>query len=265
MSVLHPDLLSAGADQALPVHVILKDGVLDPAVAVWARAHDFTGKAGQLLVLPDPKGTLAGALFGAGDSFDPGSARGLAARLPAGVWRLEGLPVAEAGAAALAFALGAYRFDRYRTRSDTARPRLIAPDGMDVAGTLRIVAACELAREMVDTPAADMGPLQIETIAREIASESGASIAVTEGEALLEANYPAIHAVGRAASPARQPRLIEIGWQMDRTELPLVALVGKGVVFDTGGLNIKGGAGGWCWSQPSRTPSRPTLSGPATC
>ena len=247
MSVLHPESLVPGSTGSLPVHVVLKGGALDglggAATAAWASAHDFTGKSGQLLVLPGPDGAVAGALFGAGETFDPTSARALAVRLPAGLWRLEGVHGAEAETAAMAFVLGGYRFDRYRARSGAERPQLVAPKGMDVAAALRIAAACALAREMVDTPAADMGPLQIETIAREIASESGASIAVTEGEALLEANYPAIHAVGRAASPARQPRLIEIGWQMDRTELPLVALVGKGVVFDTGGLNIKGGAG----------------------
>ena len=96
---------------------------------------------------------------------------------------------------------------------------------------------------MIDTPAADMGPLQIETIAREIATASGAAIKVTTGDALLEDNYPAVHAVGRAAAPHRAPRVIEIGWNLDRADLPLVALVGKGVVFDSGGLDIKPAAG----------------------
>ena len=192
MSVLHPDSLVAAADGSLPVHIVLKDGALDgaggAATVAWARSHDFTGKTGQLLILPGPDGTVAGALFGAGESFDPTSARALAVRLPAGLWRLEGVGGAEAETAALAFALGGYRFDRYRARPGEGRPRLVAPKGMDVASALRIAAACALAREMVDTPAADMGPLQIETIAREIAGESEATIAVTEGEALLEAN-----------------------------------------------------------------------------
>ncbi|MDP2117024.1 MAG: leucyl aminopeptidase family protein, partial [Brevundimonas sp.] len=108
---------------------------------------------------------------------------------------------------------------------------------------LRIAAACALAREMIDTPAADMGPLQIETIAREIAESAGAAIAVIAGDALLEENYPAVHAVGRAAAPHRAPRVIEIGWNLDRADWPLVALVGKGVVFDSGGLDIKPAAG----------------------
>ena len=178
MSVLHPELLVAGAAGSLPVHIVLKDGPLDglggAATAAWAGAHEFTGKTGQLLILPGPDGAVAGALFGAGESFDPNSARALAARLPAGLWRLEGVNGTEAEAAALAFALGGYRFDRYRARPGGERSQLVAPKGMDVAAALRIAAACALAREMVDTPAADMGPLQIETIAREIASESKA-------------------------------------------------------------------------------------------
>jgi leucyl aminopeptidase len=170
------------------------------------------------------------------------NARGLAAKLPAGLWRLDGLDAVAEGQAALAFALGAYRFDRYKARA-TPPARLAVSAGVDAAAALRIAAACALAREMVDTPAADMGPLQIETIAREIAEASGATIAVTTGDALLEENYPAVHAVGRAAAPHRAPRVIEIGWNLDRADLPLVALVGKGVVFDSGGLDIKAAAG----------------------
>jgi leucyl aminopeptidase len=88
-----------------------------------------------------------------------------------------------------------------------------------------------------------MGPLQIETIAREIAQAGGATISVITGDALLEENYPSVHAVGRAAAPHRAPRVIEIGWNLDKADLPLVALVGKGVVFDTGGLDLKPAAG----------------------
>ncbi len=241
MSVLHPDVLTADAAGALPVRVVGKDAALDAAEASWARAHDFTGKAGQVLILPGADGAPAGALFGAGDRFDPISARALAAKLPDGLWRLEGVAGEAAALAAQAFALGAYRFDRYKARPG-ARPRLAVPEA-DVAGLLEIAAACALAREMVDTPAGDMGPLQIETIAREIAEASGASLSVIAGDELLEHNYPAVHAVGRAAAPHRAPRVIEIGWNLDRADLPLVALVGKGVVFDTGGLDIKPAAG----------------------
>ena len=242
MSVLHPDLLTPEGEGALPVRILHAGQPVEGVWGAWARANDFTGKAGQLLLLPCSDDGVSGALFGAGDRFDPQSARALPAKLPPGLWRLEGVEEDEAARAALAFALGAYRFDRYKA-APKETPRLAVGSGADAAALLRIAAACALAREMVDTPAADMGPLQIETIAREIAEESGAAVSVTVGDVLLEDNYPAVHAVGRAAAPHRAPRVVELGWNLDRTDLPLVALVGKGVVFDTGGLDIKAAAG----------------------
>jgi len=241
MSALHPDILTRDSSGAVPVRVVIQgDGAPETA---WTRANDFTGKAGQLLLVPGADGALSEVLFGAGERFDPASARGLATRLPGGLYRLDGVKGEAAARAAEAFVLGAYRFDRYKAQPDRQAVRLVTPDGVDVEATLRIAAACALAREMVDTPAADMGPLQIETIAREIAESAGAAITVTTGDVLLEENYPAVHAVGRAAAPHRAPRLIEIGWKLDRADLPLVALVGKGVVFDTGGLDLKPAAG----------------------
>jgi len=251
MSVVHSDLLIAASDSARPVRVIaqgqgqgqgLGQGLTGKS-AVWAEANGFTGKTGQLLIVPGDDGAASEALFGAGEAFDPMTARSLPTRLPAGDWRLEGVEGEAAQQAALAFALGGYLFDRYKARPERGRARLVAPAGLDLVETLNIAAAAALAREMVDTPAADMGPLQIETIAREIAQGSGATLTVTTGDALLDENYPAVHAVGRAAAPHRAPRVLEIGWKLDQTDLPLVALVGKGVVFDTGGLDLKPAAG----------------------
>jgi len=242
MSALHPDLLTPDAEGSVPVRFVGPGAAMDDAVRAWAKANDFKGKPGQILPVPDGQGGFAVVLVGAGEAFDPLSARALPARLPPGLYRLE-TEAADARKAALAFLLGTYVFDRYKARPDRDRVRLVAPDGLDVPDALRVAAACALAREMIDTPAADMGPLQIETIAREIAEASGASIAVITGDALLEDNYPAVHAVGRAAAAHRAPRVIEIGWNLARTDLPLVALVGKGVVFDSGGLDIKTSAG----------------------
>nr|WP_314527137.1 leucyl aminopeptidase family protein [uncultured Brevundimonas sp.] len=248
MSALHP-LLAAAAEaaHAVPIRIVsagqtLEGQTLDGVAGRWAALNGFEGKAGQLLVVAGADGAAAEVLLGAGQAFDPMTARGLSARLPGGLYRLV-LEGEAAHQAALAFLLGAYVFDRYKARPDRAPVRLVAPEGLDAAEASRIAAACALAREMVDTPAADMGPLQIETIAREIAESAGAVITVTQGDALLDDNYPAIHAVGRAAAPHRAPRLIEIGWKLDRADLPLVALVGKGVVFDTGGLDLKPAAG----------------------
>ena len=243
MSVVHSDLLIAASDSARPVRVVTQGQALTGKAAAWAEANGFTGKAGQLLIVPGDDGAAAEALFGAGETFDPMMARSLPTRLPAGDWRLEGVESDAAQQAALAFALGGYLFDRYKARPERGRARLVAPAGLDLTETLNIAAAAALAREMVDTPAADMGPLQIETIAREIAQSAGATLTVTAGDALLEENYPAVYAVGRAAAPHRAPRVLEIGWKLGQTDLPLVALVGKGVVFDTGGLDLKPAAG----------------------
>ena len=245
MSVISPDALvspdSPEAADATPVRFVGPDAVLGPPARAWADRMGFKARPGESLAVPDAAGGLDHVLIGTGKTFDPMSARALSAKLPDGLYRLEA-GADDAGVAALAFLLGRYAFDRYKTRP---RPdvRLVAPEGFDAAEALRIAAACALAREMVDTPPADMGPLQMETIAREIAEAHGAAISVVVGDDLLEQNYPAIHAVGRAAAPHRAPRIIEIGWNLDRTDRPLVALVGKGVAFDTGGLDIKSAVG----------------------
>ena len=240
-----PDAVIASASgNTVPIRLVAEGGgITDGRAAAWAKANGFRGVRGEILAVPGDDGGVQAVLWGAGETFDPMTARALPARLPVGDYALEGLEDSDATLTALAFALGAYRFDRYKPRKDKGVARLVAPGGVDLDDLTRIAAAAALAREMVDTPAADMGPLQIETIAREIAEESGAAITVTTGDALLEANYPVVHAVGRAAAPHRAPRLIEISWNMDKTDLPLVALVGKGVVFDSGGLDIKPAAG----------------------
>jgi len=246
MSVISPDpLVPADAPEAgtaTPVRFVGPRGTLSPSARIWADRIGFAGKSGAVLVVPDGAGGIDHVLVGTGKTFDPMIARALSARLPAGLYRIEAGPD-EARAAAQAFLLGRYVFDRYKPGKDRPEVRLVAPEGLDVAEALRIAAACALAREMVDTPPADMGPLQMEAIAREIAEAHGASISVLTGDALLEENYPAVHAVGRAAAAHRAPRIIEIGWNLDRMDRPLIALVGKGVAFDTGGLDIKSAAG----------------------
>ncbi len=246
MSALSPDPIvaadSAEAAGAIPLRFVGPDDVIAEPARAWAERMGFKGKLGQIVVVPNTDGGIDHVLVGAGKTFDPTSARALSARLPTGLYRLEVKPE-DARVAALAFLLGRYAFDRYKPRADTSEVRLVAPEGFDAADASRIASACALAREMVDTPAADMGPLQMETIAREIAEEHGATLSVVTGDDLLEQNYPAIHAVGRAAAPHRAPRILEIGWNLDRTDRPLVALVGKGVAFDSGGLDIKPAAG----------------------
>ncbi|MBW8815125.1 MAG: leucyl aminopeptidase family protein [Caulobacterales bacterium] len=238
-------ILDAWDGPVIPVHAVTEAGAsaaleADAFAKGLARTAEFKGKAGQALQVPAADGSLAKVLFGLGDGRSPMALRQLPAKLPPGVYRLAG-PAGEIGAdqAALAFALGSYRYDRYK-KAEAERPRLLA-EGADVAEVRQVAHACALARDMINTPANDLGPRQIETIAREIAEQHGAQITVIEGEGLLEANYPAVHAVGRAADPARAPRMIEISW--GEADKPLVCVVGKGVVFDTGGLDLKPSAG----------------------
>jgi leucyl aminopeptidase len=244
-------LLSADhqdAAGAIPIHLVRPDGLealqaRRKGLARRIAGQEFKGKAGQALVIRRSDGRPELALFGLGEAGpdDAMALRALAAKLPAGVWRVASAPAKfPMTEAAMAFALGSYVFDRYRKPSNKPRARLVAPKGSDLAEARRISHACALARDMVNTPANDMGPLQIETIAREIADQYGAQITVITGDALLDAGYPAVHAVGRAATQSRAPRMIELSWG---DEGPLVAIVGKGVVFDSGGLDIKPASG----------------------
>jgi leucyl aminopeptidase len=245
---MHDILIARPEARAVPVETVFEEDWPDfaqgPARA-FAEAQEFKGQAARLGLVPDAEGALARVLYGLGKRGEasPLLLRQLPARLPPGDYALEGLPDGfRPDLCALAFCLGSYVFDRYKPRTDRTRPRLVAPDGCDLEAVHRLTAACALARDMINTPASDMGPKQIETIAREIAEAHGARLTVTEGQA-LEDGYPAVHAVGRAAAPHRAPRMIEIAWNEARGELPLVALVGKGVVFDTGGLDLKPSSG----------------------
>ncbi|HEY0438169.1 MAG TPA: leucyl aminopeptidase family protein, partial [Phenylobacterium sp.] len=240
-------ILETAEGRIVPVHAFAEDETAAaieaaaPFLKGYAALGEFKGKAGQVLTVPGEDGALASVWFGLGATPEAMAFRALAAKLPAGVYRIAQAPDGlDAAQIALAFALGSYRFDRYKTHS-AERARLVAGEGVDVAEVRQVAHACALARDMVNTPANDMGPLQVETIAREIAEQHGAQITVITGEGLLEANYPAVHAVGRAATAERAPRMIELTW--GEAGHPLVAIVGKGVVFDTGGLDIKPSAG----------------------
>jgi leucyl aminopeptidase len=243
----HP-ILAETDGKAIPVHPVAESEVeaflarKRAPVRAYAAANKFSGKAGQLLAVPGASGVIEQVLMGVGAGrADLSLLRGLAGKLPAGDYALSRLPKGlDAEQAALAFALGTYRYDRYKKRGEPI-PRLVAPKGVDVAFVTALAHACALCRDMVNTPANDMGPLQIETIAGEVAETYGAALSVVRGDDLLKENYPAVHAVGRAAVDARAPRMIELAW--GDPSHPLLALVGKGVVFDTGGLDIKPSSG----------------------
>ena len=204
------------------------------AAAAWVGTSGFKGEAGKVLLLPDGSGGLAGILLGLGDGSDPFLTGALPAALPQGDYRLAGALHGAPADAAFGFALGTYRFTRYSgSRRDW--PRLILPEGVDGEEISRIAAATFMARDLINTPAADMGPADLAAAAEAVAGAHGATCDVILGDALLDADYPMIHAVGRASTVA--PRLIDMRW--GRADAPRVTLVGKGVCFDTGGLDLK--------------------------
>ncbi len=207
----------------------------------YADANRFTGKAGAYLALPGGSGSIAGIVFGLDDSsnapFDPFRAGALPALLPPGLYRFANTPQ-DAALLTLGFALGSYRFDRYR-KKESHDVRLVPPDGVDIAEIERLANAAFLARDLINTPANDMGPAELAQEAEQLAQRYGAQFACIVGDDLLTQNFPLIHAVGMA-SP-RVPRLIDFSW--GDPAHPKVTLVGKGVCFDTGGLDLKPSSG----------------------
>ncbi|MDQ0503582.1 leucyl aminopeptidase family protein [Xanthobacter agilis] len=237
------DCFAPASEQSLPVWCVRPadlDAASDtsplPAAArAFAASAGFKGEAGKLLPIPGAAGLVAGAMFGmaAPDSADPFACGALPGLLPPGTWRLEGA-CGDAALSALAFALGTYRFTRYRKAPDRT-VRLALPEGVDADDLTRQVEAITLTRDLVNTPANDLGPAELEDAARALAARHGAAFRSIVGDALLQENFPLIHAVGRAA--VQPPRLIEI--TAGDPDAPKVTLVGKGVCFDTGGLDLK--------------------------
>jgi leucyl aminopeptidase len=208
---------------------------LPAGARAFADAAGFEPKPGHYLALPG-EGGLSGILFGlesandAKDLFLPGR---LTQQLPSGVYRFANDPH-DTRLAALAFAVGAYRFTRYH-KSEGGKIKLDLPQSIDREDLERVVEAVTLVRDLINTPANDMGPAELEDAARAVATQHGADVKAVIGDDLLKENFPLIHAVGRAAT--RAPRLIDLTW--GETDHPRVTLVGKGVCFDSGGLDIK--------------------------
>jgi leucyl aminopeptidase len=238
---------TAPAASAIPITFATKatwagisEGLAAPAKQ-FALANDFTAKPGKLLTLPSPEGKIAQVIFGLEDEgspsrdlFRPGALPGL---LPPGVYRFANAPH-DTHLATLAFALGCYRFGRYR-KTEKPDVRLVPPDGIDVADIARMAEAASLARDLINTPSNDMGPEELAAAAAELAARYGASFRTIVGDELTRQNFPLIFAVGMA-SP-RAPRLIDFTW--GEPDHPKVTLVGKGVCFDTGGLDLKPSSG----------------------
>jgi leucyl aminopeptidase len=240
--LMHPAFVTPGVATAVPIWFVTGTtwpalrGALEPGVRAFVDAAGFEPKPGRHVLLPGKSEGLGGVLFGLEpdegqkDPFLPGR---LADLLPAGTYRFANAPH-DARLAALAIALGSYRFARYRA-GESKEIRLELPEGIDAASLSRIAEGVALARNLINTPANDLGPAELEEAARTLATRHGASARAVVGDDLVKENFPLIHAVGRAAD--RAPRLIDLTW--GDTAHPRITLIGKGVTFDTGGLDIK--------------------------
>ena len=238
------NLITRPRNDTLPLTVLRAGRVdawrkrLSAPQRTWLKRNGFLDKPGSWAMLPDRKGSAGGAVFVTGAETDIWAWSTLAARLPRGSYQICGrLSGGVANDAALGWGLAAYEFTRYRA-AKLSRPDLVWPTEADRVAVREMLDATTLLRDLINTPAEDMGPSELAEEARKVGRRSKARVRVTAGPALLKANYPMIHMVGRASDDA--PRLIDMRWG---TKGPRVTLVGKGVCFDTGGLDLKSSAG----------------------
>src|SRR6266436_6341278 len=243
--------MNLGSNDSVPLWLLYENEIdawraeQTPLVARWLAEQNFKGEKHRVVLLPDSAGGVAAAVGGLGKRLGELSlwhAAGIVERLPSRRFRLvQEFSAAEATQLCLGFAYGGYRFDRYRAaRSDAASVE--APPNADVRYVALATESLRMARDWINTPASDLGPAELGAAARRLAERHQAAYGEWVSEGLLAANLPAIHAVGRASSEA--PRLVELRWTPRAGEsLPRLTLVGKGVCFDSGGLDIKTGSG----------------------
>lgn len=233
----------------IDIHIVRPEGwealsaTLTEAQQNFAKARQFTGEAGQKLRLPNSSGEINQVLYGAGreekDELGAMRAGGLSGSLPAGFYRFASLPSDwRANLADVGWGLGAYKFETYLP-NETQFPTLVMDNTERLSETRSLTQAAHLCRDLINTPAGDMGPEALHQAAADLAQDYDAELTVTQGDDLLAQNLPMIHAVGRAAHEA--PRLVEFEW--GDPSHPRLAVIGKGITFDTGGLNIKSAAG----------------------
>lgn len=220
------------------------DGPAEVARA-WLQATGYQPTVRRFALLPDAGGGMAGAVLGIGDTANGRSAEPaetlvglLPTLLPPGDWRLASR-LADMPLAALAWGLGSYRFRRYKSGASETLPRLVMPEGIDGETVALRANGIALGRDLINTPTSDMGPAELDAAARRLGLEHGATVTSIVGDDLLAGNFPLLHAVGRAS--ASMPRLIDL--VAGRPQAPKVTIIGKGICFDTGGLDIKPASG----------------------
>lgn len=240
---MHPNIAPPNST-SIPIHALTIAGfeAISSSLGgdgVLAVSQDFKCQYGRALLVYGQDGHLGHVYFGLGQTWDAGAFGSLAGKLPAGDFEIvTNIDADKAQSVLSAYLLGCYVYDRYK-KKPARLARLIAPVGSDAVSASRIVEAVAMGRDMVNTPPNDMGPDALEAAALSLGATYGAEIEVIKGEDLLAQNYPLIHAVGRGS--AQEPRLVIL--RIGDLSAPKLALVGKGVTFDTGGLNLKPGAG----------------------
>ncbi len=244
MSDKHALIQPDRGQQAIPLHLVDKAGLEAFVKALSApqraalAAQQFVADGYSYAIVPDGDGWFAVSGVANIDSLSTWCMAKLAEVLPAGTYRRAGN---EPGPALLGWVTGQYRFDRYRADPASEGPRvLVTTEVAAIAPALAEAAATALVRDLVNTPAEDMGPAELEAEAAKLAKAHGAELKVTHGDA-LEIGFPMVHAVGRAAARKAAPRMIELTW--GNAKNPRIAIVGKGVTFDSGGLDIKPSSG----------------------
>lgn len=237
------DLLLEPGAPSIPIELVTSGddlAGLGERAARWIEARGWKPSQGAVLLVPDEAGGIEKVLFGTGGSdwaeTAPMLTGALPGALPAGDYRFASAPP-NPDLAVLGFLKGCYRFTHYKSASNEDVKRLVLPEGADRAHILALAEGVYLGRNLINTPANDLGPAELEAVARDLANTFGAAIKVTEGSTLLSDNFPMIHTVGRASN--RPPRLIDLHWGSETA--PKVTIVGKGICFDTGGLNLKPG------------------------
>ena len=213
----------------------------DGTMKRWVKSTSFKATPGSISLVSQDDGSLSQILWGVEDHRALWSYAALPSKLPEGKYQIDvRMGKAGATAAALGWALGCYQFIQYKSKPSPVKiPTLVWPKDCDRAAVKRTADATGLVRDLINIPAEDMGPPELASVARKLAKKHNAKLSLVIGNALIKKNYPTIHAVGRAASKA--PRLIDLTW--GRRDAPKVTLVGKGVCFDTGGLDLKSAAG----------------------
>tara|TARA_Y100000052_G_scaffold22006_1_gene22432 strand:- start:31004 stop:32377 length:1374 start_codon:yes stop_codon:yes gene_type:complete len=233
----------ASHDAPTPVDLVLESDVeaYVSAQSEYSRtfltSEGFKGGAGEIIRLPDMTGKVSRIVFGLGAAKDGLALAALSSGLKGGAYRFDFVPESvNKTTLYVAWADGAYKFTRYKSRSHEL-PQLVIPDETERENATRIAASIELLRDLVNTPAQDMSPSLLQAEMQELADAFGAKLSAIVGDELLDQNYPMIHAVGRAADD--EPRLLHLSWGDESR--PKLALVGKGITFDTGGLDLKTG------------------------